>query len=113
MAQARPILQVRPQSAELADAVTIQTSLYQRDVKLKLEGLDSSGPWRLLSTPGSARRTGPDLRPAAIQQVKSRGIRYLLSFENEGETRDFRLHPDLWGIREVAHNKDARLYQIP
>ena len=97
-----------------ADAVAIQTSLDQRGVRLKLEGRDSSGAWRLLSDlPEAHEEPGPDLRRAAIEQLKIRGIRYLLSFENEGETRDLRLRADLWGIREVAHNKDARLYQIP
>ena len=97
------------------DAVFIQTTLDQRDVKLKLEGRDSTGAWRFLSdspeTHEAAER--PDLRPAAIAQLTQRGIGYLLSFENEAETRDLREHATLWGIREVAHNKDARLYQIP
>jgi hypothetical protein len=96
------------------DRVLIQTSLDQRDVKLKLEGRDPSGAWRTLSdTPEAHEEPGPDLRHAAIEQLKRRGIGYLLSFEDEGQTRDLRLHADLWGIREVAQNKDARLYQIP
>ncbi len=97
-----------------ADTVFIQTSLDQRDVKLTLEGRDQSGAWHTLSaTPEAQEEPGPDLRPAAIAQLKLRGIGYLLSFENEGQTRDLRQHPDLWGIRELAHNKDARLYQLP
>src|SRR5271157_1535835 len=100
--------------ADLAGGVFIDTSLDQREVKLKLEGRDQSGRWRVLSdTPEAHEEPGPDLRPAAIEQLKQRGIGYLLSFENEGETRDLRLHADLWGIREVAHNRDARLYRIP
>ena len=99
---------------EPIDAVGIRTSLDQRDVPLKLEGRTASSAWRLLSdTPEAHEQPGPDLRPAAIEQLKIRGIRYLLSFENEGETRDLRQHADLWGLRELAHNKDARLYQIP
>ncbi len=99
---------------EPADSVSIDTSLDQRDVKLKLEGRDTPGAWRMLSdTPEAHEEPGPDLRHAAIEQLQRRGIGYLLSFENEGETRDLRQHAELWGIREVAHNKDARLYQIP
>jgi hypothetical protein len=100
--------------ADLAGDVFIDTSPDQRDVKLRLEGRDTSGAWHMLSdTPKTREEPGPDLRPAAIEQLKQRGIGYLLSFENEGETRDLRLHADLWGVREVAHNKDARLYRIP
>jgi hypothetical protein len=100
--------------AEPVDAVCVQTSLDQRDVQLRLEGRSSSGGWRLLSSqPEAHEEPGPDLRHAALEQLRIRGIHYLLSFENEGETRDLRLHADLWGIREVAHNKDARLYRIP
>jgi hypothetical protein len=101
--------------AVAAGSVTIETSLDQRDVALKLEGRDASGAWRLLSDRPEAHEAPemPDLRRAAIEQLKIRGIGYLLSFENEGETRDLRERPGLWGIREVAHNKDARLYQIP
>jgi hypothetical protein len=100
---------------EPADSVVIQTSFDQRDVKLKLEGRDPSGTWRRLSDmPEAHEEPGmSDLRRAAIEQLKGWGIGYLLSFENEGETRDLRLYPDLWGIREIAHNKDARLYQLP
>ena len=101
-------------SRQPVDGVLVETSPDQRAVKLKLEGRDGSGAWRTLSdTPETHEQPGPDLRPAAIEQLKRRGIGYLLSFEDEGETRDLRLHTDLWGIREVAHNKDARLYRIP
>ena len=97
-----------------ADEVRIQTSLDQRDVKLRLEGRDRSVGWRLLSdTPEAHQEAGPDMRRDAAEELKNRGIGYLLSFENEGETRDLRLHPELWGVREVAHNKDARLYRLP
>ena len=99
---------------ESLDTVAIRTSLDQRDVPLKLEARTVSAAWRLLSdAPEAHEEPGPDLRHAAIEQLKIRGIRYLLSFENEGETRDLRVHADLWGIRELAHNRDARLYQIP
>jgi hypothetical protein len=100
---------------EAADAVAIETSLDQRDVKLKLEGRDASGAWRSLSDTPEVHEEAkmPDLRRDAVGQLKRGGIGYLLSFENEGETHDLREHADLWGIREVAHNKDARLYQIP
>lgn len=96
------------------DSVLLVTAPDQRDVQLKLEGRDPPGAWHMLSAaPETSEVPGPDLRPAAIQQLKRRGIGYLLSFEDEGETRDLRLHADLWGILEVAHNKDARLYRLP
>ena len=99
---------------QLVDSVSIDSSPDQQDVKLKIEGRDALGEWRMLSdTPETREEPGPDLRRTAIEQLKLRGIGYLLSFENEGQTGDLRLYPDLWGIREVAHNKDARLYRIP
>ena len=77
------------------DGVRIDTSLDQRDVKLKLEGSGTPGAWRMLSdTPEAREEPGPDLRRAAIEQLQRRGIGYLLSFENEGETRDLRQHAE-------------------
>ncbi len=98
-----------------AAGLTLRTTLDQRGVRLKLEGRDPSGAWRFLGDSPEAHEAAarPDLRPAVIEQLKQRAIGYLLCFENEAETRDLREHPELWGIREVARNQDARLYRIP
>ena len=108
-------VEIDPDRPGSLGSLTIETTLEQREVQLNLEGRDASGAWQFLSdTPDAREDAGrPDLRPAVIEQLKERGIGYLLSFENEAETRDLREHADLWGIREVAHNKDARLYKIP
>jgi hypothetical protein len=98
-----------------ADAVVVETSPGQWTARLQLEGRDPGGVWKLLA-PAPQASDGPippDLRLRTAQELRRRGIGYLLSFENESDTADLRSHPQLYGLREVARNADARLYQLP
>jgi hypothetical protein len=98
-----------------ADAVLVETAPGQWTAQLKLEGRDPSGAWKLLTpAPETADAPpSPTLRSDTARELRRRGIGYLLSFENEPDTLDLRRHPELYGIREVARNQDARLYQLP
>jgi len=102
-----------PEPAD-ADAVAMDTPPGQSSGRFQLEGRDPSGVWKLLSSAPQASGIllSPDLRRAAALELRRRGIGYLLSFENEADTLDLRRHADLYGIREVAHNQDARLYEF-
>jgi len=98
-----------------ADAVVVEADPGQWTAQLKLEGRDPSGAWKLL-TPApitSDAVPSPTLRSDTARELRRRDIGYLLSFENEPRTLDLRRHPELYGIREVARNRDARLYQLP
>jgi hypothetical protein len=98
-----------------ADAVLVETAPGQSTGHFKLEGRDPSGAWKLLTAAPeiSGSPLSPTLRGDSARELRRRGIGYLLSFENEPDTLDLRQHPELYGIREVAHNQDAKLYQLP
>ena len=97
-----------------ADAVAMETAPGQSDGRFQLEGRDSSGSWKLLNAAPEASGIllSPSLRGDAAVELRAQGIGYLLSFENEADTVDLRQHPDLYDIREVAHNRDAKLYEL-
>jgi hypothetical protein len=53
------------------------------------------------------------LRRAVANELKRRGIDYLLLFDTDNGADDLRLNTDLWGMRAVGDYKGARLYQLP
>jgi hypothetical protein len=95
--------------------VLVETAPGQGTAQVKLEGRDPSGAWKLLTRAPETfdAPPSPTLRSDTARELRRRGIGYLLCFQNEAVTLDLRSHPDLYGIREVAHNQDARLYQLP
>jgi hypothetical protein len=105
---------VFPQTLD-ADAVLVETAPGQSSGHYRLEGRDSSGAWKLLTAAPEASGIplSPSLRMEAARELRRRGIGYLLSFENEPDTLDLRQNAELYGIREIARNRDARLYEIP
>jgi hypothetical protein len=100
---------------EQADAVLIETAPSQPGLRLKLEGQDAAGVWKMLAdAPQVYDAPVPlGLRRAATQELKRRGIDYVLAFDDEHETEDLRRNPDLWGVRQVGQTKEARLFQLP
>jgi hypothetical protein len=101
--------------AEAADSVLIEAAPNQWGIRLKLEGRDADGQWKLLAPDA---RVGdapvpPGLRRAAAEELKRRGIDYLLVFDGEFGAEDLRRNAGLWGIREVGEYKGARLYRLP
>jgi len=100
---------------EPADSVLIETAPNQWGIRLKLEGQDGSGQWKLLA--GEAQASDAPvpagLRRAAADELKRRGIDYLLVFDGEFGADDFGRNAGLWGISQVGEYKGARLYQLP
>ena len=70
---------------EPADSVLIETAPNQWGIRLKLEGQDASGQWKLLAgdPQASDAPVPPGLRRAAAEELKRRGIDYLLVFDGE------------------------------
>ena len=108
-------VQVDFNGSETADSVLIETAPNQTGVRLKLEGQDAGGQWRLLApAPNISDAARPlGLRRAVAGELKRRGNDYLLVFDREMGAEDLRLNAHLWGIRQVGEYKGARLYQLP
>jgi hypothetical protein len=103
------------QGEQTADSVVLESAPNQWAVRLKLEGQDGAGRWQLLAasaTPGDAPRP-LGLRRAVAEELKRRGIDYLLVFDSDNGADDLRLKTDLWGMRAVGDYRGARLYQLP
>jgi hypothetical protein len=111
----RQFLEVDFHGEETADAVVIETAPNQPGVRLRLEGLDDAGRWRLLSAaPQASDAARPlGLRRAVAQELKRRGIDYLLVYDHDEGADDLRLNTEIWGVRLVGEDKGARLYQLP
>ena len=101
--------------AEAADSVVIETAPNQWGIRLKLEGRDASGQWKLLAPAplASEAPVPPGLRRAAAEELRRRGIDYLLIFDGGFGADDLARNAGLWGIRQVGEYKGARLYRLP
>jgi hypothetical protein len=99
---------------ENVDAVVMEAAPNQTPLRLRLEGMDGAGNWRVLSSaPTISDAPRPlGLRRAVVDELRRRGIDYVLLFEDQVGATDFRLNPDLWGAREVGEYKGARLYEL-
>ena len=106
---------VRFGKLETADGVDIETAPNQLELKLRLEGQGAEGQWKTLAAApevGDAPRP-LGLRRAVAEELKRRGIDYVLVFDSDVGADDMRENTDLYGIRPVGEYKGARLYQLP
>jgi hypothetical protein len=98
-----------------ADSLVIQTAPDQPEIRLRLEGSDPSGGWKLLAPAPqvSATERPIGLRRAAAVELKRRGIDYVLAFDGEIGADDLQRDAAEWGIREVGKQGGAHLYRLP
>ena len=94
--------------------LTLQCTRDQSGIRLKLEGEDAAGHWKTLSdTPQeSVIAPIPDLRRMAGEELKTRGVDYLLVFGSDFGADDFRLRQQEWGIVQVGELGADRLYKV-
>ena len=96
-----------------ADSVLIETSPNQPDLHLSLMGQDPAGRWKTLAAEAQmSTADAPELRRAAVQELKRRGIGYVLLFDADLAAADFRQNTALWGVREVGQSDGSRLYEL-
>jgi hypothetical protein len=100
---------------EQADSVLIAAAPNQWGIRLKLEGQDGPGQWKLLAAEAQASDAPvpPGLRRAAAEELKRRGIDYLLVFDREFGGDDLARNSGLWGVQQVGEYEGARLYRLP
>ncbi len=95
------------------DSVLIQTSPNQPDLRMQLEGQEASGNWKLLARePDVSEAHVPDLRRAAIEELKRRGIGYMLIFDTDDIAADLRARIADWGVEPAGQSGGATLYKL-
>ena len=99
---------------ETVDAVALEYSRDQYKVRLKLEGQDAAGRWRLISDKPDEMDGPPllGLRRAATAEIKARGIHYILVYGQDFAADDIRRNRQLWGLTLIGEAAEARLYRI-
>ena len=96
------------------DAVLLETSPNQPELRLQLYGEASPGVWkRLGSEPDIFRASAPDLRGAAIEELKRQGIGYVLLFENDEVTKAVQEAGAGVGMAAIGKSSGATLYRLP
>jgi Dolichyl-phosphate-mannose-protein mannosyltransferase/F5/8 type C domain len=96
------------------DAVALESNA-EYQTKVKLEGLDKSGKWStILDHPEeTSRPIGVNLRRAATEELKARGIHYILVEKADIRSDDFRKYAGLWGMKCIGEwNSMGWLFQI-
>jgi hypothetical protein len=100
--------------AETVDAVVLETPRPEGKIELRLEGLDAAGRWKVLSAPPqvSDAPLPPGLRRAAIEELKARGIRYMVVFDDDWHATDYMMNSYQWGIRQLLEERQIRVYEL-
>jgi len=98
-----------------ADQVVLEGPTDQYGIRLELEGETGDGMWQRLADRPMVSDGAPYLgfRRAAAEEMKRRGIDYILSFQDEAWSEDIRRNRDLWGVTAVGAAGGATLYRLP
>ncbi|MGO9439757.1 MAG: hypothetical protein ACLPXM_04365 [Terriglobales bacterium] len=98
-----------------ADRVVLEAPADQYGLRLELDGETGDGAWQRLAGQPVGSDGAPYLgfRRAAAEELKRRGIDYVLCFQDEAWSDDVRRNRELWGVQEVGAAAGARLYRLP
>ncbi len=101
----------RPESA---DAVRVECSHDQYKIRLRLEGQLESGEWKTLDPEPDMAETPPPLglRQMAMEELKTRGVNYMLIYDGDFGADDLRVRSAVWGITPLGERKGATLYRL-
>ena len=102
-------------SPESIDGVVLEVPRQRGGVRIRLDGMDAEGRWAPLANQPRLPEEVPlpsDLRRAASEQLKARGIGHIIVFDDDWQAADFMLNSYQWGIRQLAELNHARLYEI-
>src|SRR5260370_7176673 len=96
---------------EGTDSVLLESSHDQYKIRLKLEGMDSTGKWKTLAGAPEQSEGGPlfGLRQAAADEAKARGIAYILAYDFDYGSDDFIKNTKTWGATLLGEHNGARL----
>lgn len=106
-------VEARFSSPQTLDSVLLETSPNQPELRLELYGETESGAWKRLSAdPDIFSADVPDLRQAAVEELRRRGIGYLLLFEPDELSKPVREAGEAAGLQEAGRSGEARLYRL-
>jgi hypothetical protein len=97
------------------DQVVLEGPVDQYGVRLELDGATDDGAWQRLADHAVARDGAPYLgfRRAAAEELKRRGIDFILCFPRDAGSDDLETNRDLWGVVEVGAAAGGKLYRLP
>jgi hypothetical protein len=106
-------VEARFSSPQTLDSVLLETSPNQPELRLELDGETAPGEWKRLSAdPDIFTANVPDLRRAAVEELRRRGIGYLLLFDTDELSKPVREGGEAAGLEEVGQTGEARLYRL-
>jgi hypothetical protein len=99
---------------EISDSVLLECAHDQYKIRLELEGMDEAGKWKPLAAEPEASegRQQFGLRRAAAEEIKARGVDYLLIYDFDYGAEDFKTKARLWGATQLGEHNGARLYRF-
>jgi len=102
------------QGEEELDAIVMEHARDQWKVTVKAEGRGSDGAWVLLAdTPRNYDVPMiKGLKRGAIDELRARGIHYLLIRPNDPGASEIKSHYSAWGMAYVGERGAARLYKL-
>jgi hypothetical protein len=98
----------------MIDAVRLECSRDQYQVRLKLETMDGSARWAQIGGEPSDGEANPlaGLRRAAIQEMKRASVDYLVVDETDFGAADFRNRAAEWGLQLIDDKGGVKLYRL-
>jgi len=107
-------LEVSFGAPQVVDSVRLECTPDQGPIRLQVEAETAPGVWRTLANEAAVtERRRPDRsRRAAIEEVKARGVDYLLLYESDLVAEEFWKQRRRWGLTQLAHVRGARLYRL-
>jgi len=96
------------------DSVLLEQNKDQISAGVELHGRGAQGEWKLISNkPEFSEAPKPrGLRRAAMDELRARGIRYVLAMPDDPALKDYRENRALWGLQQLSEHSGARLYFI-
>jgi hypothetical protein len=96
-----------------ADTVLLQCPRSQSGAAPALEVRGEDGTWAAAGAAEAADVAAPlHLREAAVEELRVRGVPYLLVRNRDEGASDFRANAAIWGITPVMELFDARVYRV-
>jgi hypothetical protein len=108
-------LEVDFRGEEELDAIVMEHARDQWNVRVKAEGRGLAGDWTLLSGAPKSYDVPmlEGLKRGGIQELRARGIHYMLMRAGDPGASEFNANYPHWGVTYVGERGGVRLYRLP